>query len=134
MMHKAAKAKELNRAYAEAGQQAIERSKEIATGGSYSASETAASAYAASLNQQLAAYEHAIKALEGQLEVKTAHANTLASQIAAIQQKYQALGNHVTQAHTHIAQALSSDLSHDNVIDAYDIRIRHIETKLNKNN
>ncbi|MFW2571456.1 hypothetical protein [Legionella sp. 29fVS95] len=131
MMHKAAKAKELNRAYAEAGQKAIERSKENATGGtSYGASETSAAAHAAALSQQLAAYQNVIDALENQLTDKQAQEAAITSQIAAIQQKYQALGNHVAQAHTHIAQALSKDLSHDKVIDAYDIRIQYIENQL----
>lgn len=131
MMYKAAKAKELNRAYAEAGQKAIERSKENATGGtSYGASEASAAAHAAALSQQLAAYQNVIEVLEDQLKAKEAQEAAITSQITAIQQKYQALGHHVAQAHTHIAQALSNDLSHDKVIDAYDIRIQYIENQI----
>lgn len=134
MMHKAAKAKELNRAYAEAGKKSIERSKENATGGtSHGTSEAAASAhaaYVASLSQQLAAYENTIKALEGQLTVKTAARAAITAQIAAIQQHYATLNSHVAQAHAHYAQAMAPNLSQAAVINAIQFKRGHLQTQL----
>lgn len=131
MMHKAAKAKELNRAYAEAGQKAIERSKENATGGtSHGASETAAAAHAAALSQQLAAYENVIKVLENQLTAKQAQAAAITTQIAAIQQNYATLNSHVAQAHAHYAQAMAPNLSQAAVVNAIQMRMTHLQMQL----
>ena len=135
-MHKAAKAKELKRAQAEAGQNAIERSKKSATNsGSYISSEAndLARATTTALAQQHAAYARSIEAITEQLATAEAQRPVLESQMAVIQGKYQVFDTHLAEANAHVSLAMRANITKAQVIEAMKIRINYLNTQIGEN-